>query len=203
MITLPALIACGVAPTQARIFAEPLDRALKQFDITTKPRIAAFIAQTAHESANFTRTEESLYYSTPERVQKMWPRRVSSLADAASLCRHPQRLANRVYANRLGNGDEASGDGWRYRGRGLIQLTGRSNYHFASDALGANYVSEPDAVAQPDGACMTAGWFWSSIHGNELADSMQIDELTRRINGPGMVGADDRRSRFDDAIQSL
>lgn len=203
MIGIGELIACGIAPTQARAFAEPLAEAMRKFDISTKSRIAAFIAQTAHESANFTRVEENLYYSTPARIQAMWPRRVSSLADAASLCRNPQKLANRVYANRLGNGDEASGDGWNYRGRGLIQLTGRSNYHVASDSLGADYVAHPDLVAKPADACMTAGWYWSSIHGNQLADAGLIDELTRKINGPGMVGADDRRSRYDDAMQSL
>ena len=203
MVTIGALIACGVAPTQAKAFAEPLAEACRKFEITTKARLAAFIAQVAHESANFTRLEESLFYTTPERIQRMWPKRVSSLADAASLTRNPQRLANRVYANRLGNGDEASGDGWKYRGRGLIQLTGRSNYHIASDALGADYLTVPELVAKPADACLTAGWFWSSIHGNDLADAGLIDALTRKINGPAMAGADDRRSRYDDAMQSL
>lgn len=203
MVTTAALIACGIPPTQAKVFADPLAEACRKFEITTKHRLAAFIAQVAHESANFTRLEENLFYTTPERIRAMWPKRVASLADAASLARNPQRLANRVYANRLGNGDESSGDGWAYRGRGLIQLTGRSNYHVASDALGADYIAHPDLVAKPEDACLTAGWFWSSIHGNLLADAGLIDELTRKINGPAMAGADDRRSRYDDALQSL
>lgn len=203
MITIATLIACGVAPTQARIYADPLQAAAARFGITTKARIAAFLAQLHHESQGFTRTEENLYYTTPERIRTMWPTRVTSLADAAKLCRNPQALANTVYANRLGNGDPASGDGWRYRGRGLIQLTGRTNYHVASDALGADYVRDPDAVAAPSGACLTAAWFWASIHGNELADASLIDSITKGINGTAMAGADARRSRYDDNLMAL
>lgn len=203
MITIATLIACGVAPSQARLFAQPLAEACQRFAINTPARVAAFLAQTAHESANFTRTEESLYYTTPERIRAMWPKRVPTLQDAAALCRNPQRLANRVYANRLGNGDEASGDGWAYRGRGLIQLTGRANYKVAGDALGVNYTGAPNLVAMPHDAALSAGWFWASIHGNDLADAALIDELTKRINGPAMVGADERRSRFDNNLQAL
>lgn len=203
MLTVGALIACGIAPTQARMFIDPLRKTFERFDVSTKGRAAAFIAEAAHESMRFTRLEESLYYRTPERIVAMWPKRFSGPGEAAHFCRNPEELANRVYANRLGNGDEASGDGWKYRGRGLFQITGRSNYHVVSDALGANYLYAPALVAQPLDACLTAGWFWSSIHGNELADAGLIDELTRKINGPGMVGADDRRSLYDDALQAL
>lgn len=203
MIDLAMLIACGVAPTQARLFVEPLQEACRRFGISTRSRLAAFIAQAAHESANFTRTEESLYYRTPERIRAMWPTRVTSLQQAATLCGRPQALANVVYANRLGNGDSASNDGWNYRGRGLIQLTGRANYKVAGDALAANYVTAPNLVALPTHAAMTAGWFWASVHGNDLADAGLIDELTKKINGPAMAGADDRRSRYDDNMRAL
>lgn len=203
MIDIGMLVACGVGPSQARLYAQPLAEVAQRFGITTKARIAAFLAQSAHESMNFTRTEESLYYTTPERIRAMWPKRVVSLQDAATLCRNPQSLANRVYANRLGNGDPSSGDGWKYRGRGLFQLTGRSNYHVCGDALGVNYVAAPNLVSMPHDAALSAGWFWASIRGNELADASLIDDLTRRINGPGMVGADDRRSRFDANMQAL
>lgn len=203
MISVATLIACGVAPTQARIYADPLQAAAARFGIESKARVAAFLAQLHHESQGFTRTEENLYYTTPERIRAMWPTRVATLLDASKLCRNPQALANTVYANRLGNGDFSSGDGWRHRGRGLIQLTGRSNYHVASDALGADYLRDPDAVAQPEGACLTAAWFWASIHGNELADASLIDTLTKRINGPAMAGADARRSRYDDNLRAL
>lgn len=203
MLGIAELVACGIAPTQARAFAGPLDQAFRKFGITTKPRIAAFIAQAAHESARFTRLEESLFYRTPERIRAIWPARFSSVAEAAQFCRNPEALANRVYSNRLGNGDESSGDGWKYRGRGLFQITGRTNYKVASDALGANYLHAPTLVAHPVDACLTAGWYWTSVHGNALADAGLIDELTRKINGPGMVGADDRRSLYDDALQAL
>jgi putative chitinase len=187
-VDIPALIACGVSPTQARIWADPLGQAMERFHIDSKVRIAAFIAQVAHESMNFTHTEENLYYTRPERIHAIWPSRVPTLADATTLARNPRALANRVYANRIGNGDEASGDGWRYRGRGLIQLTGRANYLRAKNALGFDYVANPDLVAQPEHAAITACWFWDDAGGNELADGSQIDALTRRINGPAMEG---------------
>jgi putative chitinase len=133
----------------------------------------------------------------------MWPQRVPTMGDAAKLTRNPQALANRVYADRLGNGNEASGDGWRYRGRGLIQLTGRSNYVAAGDALGTPYVMVPEWVSQPVHAALTAAWFWASNGCNELADSSQIDAITRRVNGPKMVAADERRSMFDEAMRSF
>lgn len=203
MLDVATLVRCGVAPTQARLYAEPLARACTRFGIDSRARVAAFLAQVHHESAGFTRTEENLYYTTPERIRAMWPTRATTLADAAKLCRNPKALASKVYANRLGNGDESSGEGWTYRGRGLIQLTGRSNYHVAGDALNYDYVRVPDAVAEPIGACQTAAWFWASVHGNELADASLIDELTRRINGSAMAGADSRRSRYDDNLRAL
>lgn len=203
MITVATLVACGVAPTQARFYAEPMDIACTRFGITTKPRIAAFLAQTHHESAGFTRTEENLYYSTPERIRQMWPTRVTTLGEAAKLCRNPQALANKVYCNRLGNGPEASGDGWEYRGRGFIQLTGKDNYKKAAEGLNFEFLLNPSWAATPTGACLTAAWYWSAINGNSLADFSLIDAITRRINGPAMVEADDRRSRFDDNLRAL
>lgn len=203
MIELAQLIAAGIAPTQARLFLEPLRAAFARFQIDTRPRIAAFIAQAAHESANFTRLEELLYYRTPERLLTVWPRRFAGLGDAAHFIRNPRALANRVYANRLGNGDEASGDGWRYRGRGIFQLTGRANYLAAGVALGQDYKTHPELVALPTDAALTAGWYWASTHLNELADSAQIDAITERINGPAMLGQVERRSNFDEALRAF
>lgn len=199
-ITIAQLIGAGIAPTQAKAFAAPLTAACALHDITTPVRIAAFVAQVAHESMNFTALEESLYYRTPERIRAMWPTRVASLQQSATLVRNPQALANRVYANRLGNGDTASGDGWRYRGRGLIQLTGRANYAAAEQATGRPYTADPDLVAQPADACLTAAWFWSANGCNALADGSQIDAITRVINGPGMVGLIDRRENFREGL---
>lgn len=203
MPTLSELIACGIAPTQARAFEEPLTAAFKSFDINTLSRKAAFIAQASHESRGFARLEEDLWYTSPQRIRELWPARVSTFAEAADLLRRPQALANRVYSNRLGNGDEASGDGWFYRGRGLFQLTGRANYVAAGEGLGVDYKVEPGLVAQPADAAFTAAWYWAVRGLNALADNGDIDAITRRINGPGMVGADERRTAFDKALRVL
>lgn len=200
IITVASLIAAGIAPTQARTFAEPLAAACARFAIHTPARIAAFIGQCSMESAGFTRLEESLYYTTPERIRAVFPSRVKSLADAARLTRNPKALANVVYANRLGNGDEASGDGWRYRGRGLVQLTGRDNYVDAADGLAMPLVTNPELAALPAGACMTAAWYWHTRKLNILADSAQWDAITRAVNGPAMLHAAQRRQMTEDAI---
>lgn len=203
MITTQTLIAAGVGPTQAKTFAEPLRAACALFDISTPVRVAAFLAQCIHESAGFARLEENLFYTTPERIRAMWPSRVSSLADAATLCRKPQALANRVYAQRLGNGDAASGDGWRYRGRGLFQLTGRHNYADAALELNRPYIERPDLVAQPSDACLTAAWYWHTNKLNILADASNTKAITRAINGPAMVGLHERQAAFDRAVQAF
>jgi len=203
MLTVATLIAAGLAPTQARDFAEPLFAACQRFEIRTPARQAAFVSQCAHESTGFTRLEENLFYSTPERIRAIFPTRVASMADAATLIRKPEALANRVYANRLGNGDESGGDGWLYRGRGLIQLTGRANYMVAGDALGVPIKEQPDLVARPAYAALTAGWFFAAAGCNALADASNIDAITRAINGPAMAGQAERRQRFEQAVQAF
>lgn len=203
MLSIFTLIAAGIAPTQARAFLEPLIEACRHFDIGTPVRQAAFVAQCAHESAGFVRLEESLYYTTPERIRMVWPQRVPSLAEASQLIRNPQALANRVYANRNGNGDEASGDGWRYRGRGLIQLTGRANYLAAESAIGEPYKADPDLVAQPRHAAMTAAWYFAAAGCLPLADASNTEGITRAINGAAMEGLADRRQRFEQAVRAF
>jgi putative chitinase len=203
MIRVGTLIAAGVPPTQARLFALPLALACTRFDINTPARIAGFVAQCRVESADFTRLEENLRYRTPE-VLDLTFRSVMGLADAAQLIQAgPKAIANRVYANRLGNGSEASGDGWRYRGRGLKQLTGRTNYAEAAVALARPYVERPELVAQPEDACLTAAWFWHTIKGNALADSAQWDAITRAVNGPAMLQAAERRQFSQEAVQAF
>jgi putative chitinase len=203
VITVAVLIAAGIAPTQARLFVEPLGSACDRYQINKPARIAAFVAQAAHESQEFTRLEENLFYRSPERIRQVWPTRVRSMAEAAKLIRNPERLANCVYANRLGNGDESSGDGWQFRGRGLFQLTGRANYMAAGASIGNPYKTHPELVREPWHAALTAAWFWASIDGNNLADASLIDTLTRKINGPAMLAADERRSRFDEALRAF
>lgn len=200
MMTVAHLVAAGIAPTQARQFQAPLAAACARFQINTAPRLAGFVAQCRVESAGFTALEESLFYRDPVRIQRIWPARVPTLQLAQGLARNPQGLANVVYANRLGNGDTASGDGWRYRGRGLKQLTGRANYVDAADALNRPYVTNPELVALPEDACMTAAWFWHVNKLNILADSAQWDAITRAVNGPGMLQAAERRQYSEEAV---
>lgn len=202
-ITPASLVAAGIAPTQARVFAEPLADACARFGIDTPVRVAGFVAQCRVESANFTTLEESLYYASPERIRKIFPSRVPDLEVAARLARNPKAMANRVYAGRLGNGDEASGDGWRFRGRGLKQLTGRYNYTEAAIALGQPYVEHPDLVAEPGGACLTAAWFWHRHGCNTFADSSQWDAITRVVNGPGMLQALERHQYSNDGVRAF
>jgi putative chitinase len=199
-LTLATLIAAGMPPTQARQFVVPLSEACARFNINTGARLAGFLAQCRVESADFTQLEENLYYTTPERIRAVFPSRVNSLQDAASLTRNPKALANRVYAGKIGNGDEASGDGFRFRGRGLKQLTGRANYADAAAGLGRPYVEQPDLVALPADACLTAAWFWNNAKANHLADSAQWDAITRAVNGPGMLQADLRRQYAESAV---
>ena len=204
MITVAILVALEVAPTQARLFESPLAAACARFGINTPARVAGFVAQCRVESAGFTVLEENLRYRLPERLRAVFPSRVPSMADAAALvARGPQAIANRVYASRLGNGDEASGDGWAYRGRGLKQLTGRTNYTDAAAELARPYVERPDLVATPADACLTAAWFWHTAKCNILADSAQWDAITRAVNGPGMLQAAERRQFSEEGVLAL
>lgn len=202
-MTPAQLIAAGVCPTAAKAFADPLTAAAALLGIDTPLRQAAWLAQLIVESRGFAQLEEGLYYTTPERICLMWPSRVHNLGDAAKLCRQPQLLANTVYSLRNGNGDAASGDGWRYRGRGLIQITGRANYEEAQHDLGRPYLDQPELVAQPADACLTAASFWRTHHLNDLADASNTDAITLAINGPRMVAAGERRQAFDRALAAL
>lgn len=203
MITVAALIAAGIEPTQAKAWVSPLSIAAERFHINTPARLAAWVSQCAHESGGFIRLEEGLFYRQAERIRAMFPSRVHSLADAAQLIGKPEALANRVYCNRLGNGDESSGDGWRYRGRGLIQLTGRANYMAAEAAIGQPYKSDPELLTQPLHAAVTAGWFFAAGGCLPLADASNIEAITRVINGPALAGLADRRQRFEEAVRAF
>lgn len=203
MMTVASLVAAGIAPTQARYFLPHLSAACARFQINTPARLAGFVAQCRVESAGFTALEESLFYRDPARIMRIWPSRVPSLQIAQGLARNPQGLANVVYAGRLGNGDTASGDGWRYRGRGLKQLTGKANYIDAASALNRPFVTSPDLVALPEDACMTAAWYWHTTKCNILADSAQWDAITRAVNGPGMLQAAERRQYSEEGVPAF
>jgi putative chitinase len=199
-----ALRAAGASGQDAERFAPHIAAACTRYSITTPRQVAAFLAQTGHESGGFVRLVENLNYTTPQRIMAVWPRRFpGGLAEAAQFVRNPDRLANRVYANRLGNGDETSGDGARYLGRGLIQLTGRANYMAAASAIGIDYKARPELVLLPEHAALTAAWFWSTAGCNALAEAGDFDATTRRINGPAMLGSDDRRKRYAAVLKVL
>jgi putative chitinase len=203
VVSVRTLIDAGVAPTQARLFAQPLDAACIRFGITGRLQLAAFLAQALHESARLTALEESLWYRDPVRIAGIFRSAFRSREEAAPFARAPERLANRVYANRLGNGDEASGDGYRYLGRGVFQLTGRANYRRAAAALGRPYVEQPELVAQPIDAALTAAWYWHSRSLSTLADQGDIDAITRAVNGPAMLGRRERAELYAQALDAL
>jgi putative chitinase len=182
-------------------YVEPLDETLERFEINTPGRIAAFLAQIAHESGDFRHAEENLNYSW-QGLRATFPKYFPTDAVAQTYHRQPEKIANRAYANRNGNGDEASGDGWRFRGRGLIQITGRANYLAYSVAIGdPSVLDDPDQVKQERHAALSAGWFWSSHGLNALADvgdEASFTTITRRING-GLNGQEDRLQNWAEA----
>ena len=202
-ITLQGLIGCGIAPTQARLFLPALQAACHIHAINTVGRFAAFLGQCMVESTNFAHLEENLYYTTTARMLQMFPTRINGESMARGLLRNPQALANQVYANRGGNGDAQSGDGWRYRGRGIIQLTLKSNYIEAATANQRPYADRPELVAEPYDAAITAAWYWKRHGCNELADEWHIDAITRAINGPAMAGKLHRRQQCDKVLAAL
>lgn len=191
-VAVSQLIAGGASPAAAKALQPALAAPLARFAIATPPRAAAFLAQCHVESAGFVRLEENLFYTTARAVRSCWPGRFPTDAACAPFLRNPKALANRAYAGRIGNGDEASADGWRFRGRGLIQLTGRENYRRAGNGLGRPYEAQPELVADLAQAVLTAAWFWDSIGGNARADANDVDGITRRVNGSQMREAAQR-----------
>ena len=165
----------------ANLWAPALAGAMSEFDIATDLRVAAFLAQVAHESVELTRLIENLNYSA-EGLLKTFPTHFTP-PQALSYARDPERIANHAYANRNGNGDEASGDGWLYRGRGPIQITGRANYRTAGAALGVKLELYPASATDPRIGARIAGWFWGSHGLNALADAEDTRTITHRING--------------------
>ena len=180
---------------------DPLNQTFAKYDISTPFRQAAFIGQCAHESANFKTLEENLNYK-PETLMRVWPSRFPDLPTAMKYAHNQEAIANKVYGGRMGNGAEESGDGWKYHGRGLIQLTGKENYERCGEALGVDLINQPGLLAQPMYACLSAGWFWNKKGLNALADSKDYDTMTKRING-GLIGLDDRKAKIAKAISVL
>lgn len=194
MITAGLLkYACPSCPAPAE-WAEALHAAATAWNIDTPVRLAYWLANVAHETAGLTRLEENLNYSKVG-LMTTWPRRFPDPPTAELYARQPERIANRAYALRLGNGDEASGDGWKYRGRGALQVTGRINYRNAGQALGLDLEEAPDLLARLDHGCQAAGWFWGANALHRYADQEDFEGLVRAING-ALNGFTERRQHL-------
>jgi len=191
--------ALQMSPAKAEEWVDAINTTFETFGIETPEQQASFLGQTSHESAGFTALVESLNYKA-ESLCKVWPKRFPSLEMAQPYHRNPEAIANHVYANRMGNGDEESGDGWKYRGRGLIQLTGHDNYRACGEALGVDLLDDPDLVSTPMYAALSAGWFWSTHHLNNIASD--IVAVTKKING-GTIGLDDRVARTQAVLDTF
>jgi putative chitinase len=202
MVNSDQLKQMHIDPSLADAFNETFER----FGILTPVQQASWIGQCGHECGNFKIMEENLNYraatllklfpKTPKRAWGFTPE------EAAAYEKQPKRIANRIYSNRMGNRDEASGDGWRFRGSGFLQLTGHSNFYHAGKALGVDFVMEPELVRAPKFAAQTAGWFWQTHKLNQYADSRDFVTMTKRING-GTIGLDDRIKHINQALAVL
>lgn len=188
------LTALGINPE----WEEALNNVFEKYDINTPARQAGFVGQCMHESNNFKTLEENLNYSA-KGLMGTWPSRFDA-AEAARCERKPELIANKVYSGRMGNTEE--GDGWKFRGRGLKQLTGKENYINCGAGLGVDLVAEPDLLLTKQYAALSAGWFWNKKGLNALADAGDIEQMTKRING-GLIGLDERKAKIAKALSVI
>lgn len=192
MINEAQLTAAGIDPA---LWLANLIEVADWFELNTPRRVAHFLAQTSHESGGYRRLEENLSYSA-ERLVEVWPNRFTP-ALAARCAHRPELIANTVYSSRMGNGEADSGDGWKYRGRGILQITGRSSYGACGEYFSLDLLNDPDRLAEDrQMAGLSAGWFWRTNGCNDLADDDDIEALTKRING-GLTGLDQRRALYE------
>lgn len=183
---------------------DALEQLLPDYDINTPRRMAAFIAQCAHESAQFTVLKENLNYK-PMSLRKLFPKYFDTDELAQQYCSKPNKqaaIANRIYANRMGNGDESSGDGYRFSGRGLIQLTGRATWQEFADSIETSLTDLDEYMQTFEGACQSACFFWESRKLNQWADAGDLITLTKKING-GVIGLEDRKKHYEHALHIL
>jgi len=212
------LVAAGIKRDVAERWLPHVQNAMARFGIESERQVAAWLAQTAHESGGYTMLTENLNYRASV-MAACWPARFGvKNADgtwskdakgvrvpnkfALALERKPEMIANVVYSSRMGNGPVESGEGWKFRGRGLKQLTGKDNYSRCSQALGMDLVANPDLLLEPEGAALSAAWFWSINKCGPLADAGDFVGLTKRING-GTIGLADRERRYKAVMASL
>ena len=206
-ITIGLLEAMGIRHALAVQWLPHLSMAAHRYQIDANPRrLAAWLATIAHESARLTSVVENLNYSAMG-LAHTWPARYADMigqptATALRIARRPEDIANLTYAGRLGNGSAGSGDGWRYRGRGLIQITGRANYAASGAELGLDLINKPEQLEQPYLAAMSAAEWWHRHGCNVFADVGDMAEVTRRVNG-GLTGLDDRLKLYSAALAYL
>ena len=204
MITAEKLLKFAPNIKDAAAHAAALEAARVESTVSNLRRLCAFLGQISVETGGFTLMEENMNYRNPERLDALFSK-VKGTEDAKALiAKGPQAIANRVYGGRadLGNGDEASGDGFRYCGRGLIQLTGKQNYQNFADSIETPVEELPEYLATFEGAVQSACWFWETNNLNQWADKGDILTLTKRING-GTIGLEDRIKHFNHALHVL
>ena len=183
-------------------YLEPLNTVAEYYDMNINPaRLAGFLAQTAHESGGYNFIKENLNYSA-KGLRGTFGKYFPNDEIANQYAKKPERIANRVYANRMSNGPEESGDGYRFCGRGLIQLTGRANYTKFANDLGMSIEDTVAYLETPNGAVASAGWFWDNNKLNQYCDSGDFVTLTKRING-GTIGLEDRKHHYELAMHYL
>jgi putative chitinase len=199
--TLAKFKSCIGNNPYAEHWYEALCETLPDYDINTVSRVAAFLAQTAHESGGYNAIKENLNYR-PETLMKVWPKYFPSMDIANQYAHQQEKIANRAYANRMGNGPESSGDGYKFCGRGLIQLTGKDNYTRYAQATEQSLDEASEHLTTFEGCVQSAAWFWEANNLNQYADSGDILTMTKRING-GTLGLADRQQHYQHAIQVL
>lgn len=206
-ITPSLLESLGIRQAKANEYLPLLRMAAHRYQIDANPRrVSAWLATIAHESARLTRVVENLNYSA-EGLAATWPARYADMtgepnATARRIAGHPEQIANLTYAGRLGNGSAGSGDGWRYRGRGLIQITGRDNYLASGNALHIDLITHPEQLENPFLAALSAAEWWHRHGCNALADTGDMAAVTRKVNG-GIIGLDDRLKLYSAALRCL
>jgi len=200
-ITKEQLQSCIGKNAYLDYWVHALNEILPEYEIDTPQRVAAFVAQCAHESGSFAFIKENLNYKAAS-LMKTFGKYFPDDATAAQYANKGEQIANRVYANRMGNGDEASGDGYRFCGRGLIQLTGRDNYTFFAGSLDIPVEEASEYLATFEGAAQSACWFWETNNLNRFADTGDIKGLTRAING-GYIGLEDRIRHYEHALHVM
>lgn len=210
---LQAICVTGAGRRACGVYVAPLNELMPAYGINTRERVAQFLAQLAHESGDFTAKEESLYYTDPVRIAQIFKTGFdlnqnlkvdpAEVEFAKGYARNSLKLANRAYANRNGNGPESSGDGYKFRGRGLIQLTGRANYAACAKGIGQNLLDFPELLGQPHYAVHAACWYWRDRQLNAAADAGDIKAITIGINGKRMLGLEDRKAYLARAQKAL